>query len=203
MKIAIFMDAEGYTTSFEEDGFLKIYEKKGGEWEVKKVTKYTLEGLPTANAIRNSIRDMGTWMDDCKVLMAREINGIYFTVFEGLKINMWEIEGVGAEFLDYICDSEEQEEKKKKTGVKDYRPVEKEKGKYYINLEEVMEDNQVTSKQVLMPFLKEESFISLEIDCSHVPRWFETELDDFKLYAEVKRIESGVKIYIYKREVEK
>ncbi|MDA8213485.1 MAG: nitrogenase, partial [Clostridia bacterium] len=49
----------------------------------------------------------------------------------------------------------------------------------------------VTSKQVLLPFLRKGKFYSLEVICSHLPPWLEAELMSGNLTSSVAKISSN------------
>jgi Fe-only nitrogenase accessory protein AnfO len=60
-------------------------------------------------------------------------------------------------------------------------------GHYSINLAEILQDNPaLNSRQVLIPALEEKTFKKLEIICDHIPRWFNNELRNLKLTAELE-----------------
>ena len=200
MKIATFTDDAGDLLAMGETGKLVIYEKKGCHWEGIKTMPYSIEACNSTAQVRESVRKLAQYMEDCHTLLAKEVNGIYFTVLEGFRFDMWEMEGKAETYLNYIYDSEIMEKGKEKE-LKDYGPEKTGEDSYYINLEEVMENNDVTSKQVLMPFFEETAFSILEIDCAHMPRWFEKELENFHLEAQVKSTADGTKIWITKEGV--
>ena len=51
------------------------------------------------------------------------------------------------------------------------------KGDISLNLEEVMLKNpDLSSKKILIPYLKAKEFNNLDIIFSHIPKWFDTEL---------------------------
>jgi hypothetical protein len=55
--------------------------------------------------------------------------------------------------------------------------VEAAAGCYRISIKDIQEkDLGVSSKQVLLPFLREGGFYSLEVICNHVPPWLEAML---------------------------
>jgi Fe-only nitrogenase accessory protein AnfO len=51
------------------------------------------------------------------------------------------------------------------------------KGDFSLNMEEILLKNpELTSKKILIPYLKNGEFNSLDIICSHIPKWFYTDL---------------------------
>jgi Fe-only nitrogenase accessory protein AnfO len=50
-------------------------------------------------------------------------------------------------------------------------------GYFYLNMKEILSKNpQLTSKRILIPYLKNGEFDRLDIICSHVPKWFDKDL---------------------------
>ncbi|WP_269849891.1 Fe-only nitrogenase accessory AnfO family protein [Methanosarcina horonobensis] len=51
------------------------------------------------------------------------------------------------------------------------------KGDFSINIEDIMFKNpDLSSKKILIPYLKKGEFNRLDVICSHVPKWFLTDL---------------------------
>ena len=50
------------------------------------------------------------------------------------------------------------------------------KGDFCLNMEEILSKNPyLTSKKILIPYLKNGEFNRLDVICSHIPRWFNTD----------------------------
>ncbi len=198
MEIAVVMDEQGKTTVLRENAVIKVYIKGEKGWEIKREYKYHSGKEKTPAAVRKGLMELGAWLNGCKLLIAKELKGVYFTFFEGQLFNIWEIEGNPERFLDYIYHSELQEQKKKTVPPNKVAPELVKEGNYYISLKEIMSDkNSLTSKQVLLPFFKEGKFKQIIIDCDHLPRWFENVLPDMGLYAEAHQFRDGLKVTVY------
>ena len=51
------------------------------------------------------------------------------------------------------------------------------KGDFFLNMEEILLKNpELSSKKILIPYLKNGGFNNLDIIFSHIPKWFDTEL---------------------------
>jgi Fe-only nitrogenase accessory protein AnfO len=51
------------------------------------------------------------------------------------------------------------------------------KGDFCLNMEEILLKNpELTSKKILIPYLKNGEFNRLDVVCSHIPKWFYTDL---------------------------
>lgn len=198
MDIAVVMNDQGRTADFQDVTIIRIYRKEGNEWRTKSELNYQTSQQKTPVGIRNSLKEVGEWLGECKIMIAREISGVYYTFFEGLLFNIWEMDGNPEEYLDYVYHSEMQEQKKETVQKKPVAPQLVRAGCYYIDLKEVMSDKTtLTSKQVLLPFFKEGAFKEIIIDCDHIPRWFDNELPDMNLRAEIQKFRDGLKVTVY------
>lgn len=197
MNIAVLLNDEGVTTSFSNDSFLKIYRKVSINWVVKKEMQISSIEVHKPNEIRSKLKQVKDFLEDCNVIIVKEMKGIYFTYFEGMSFDIWEMEGNPERYLDYVYESEMQERKKNTFQKKPLTPEEIKPGFYYINLKEVMSDkNSMTSKQILLPFFQETSFEQIIIDCDHIPRWFQKDLPDMGLNAEAQKFRDGMKVIV-------
>ncbi|MDR3271399.1 MAG: hypothetical protein LBT32_07845 [Peptococcaceae bacterium] len=197
MEIGVLMDQEGHVATLESGGFIVVYAVEAGRIVKEREKEYISAAHAGASAIRESLKELSTWLGACRVLVVREVNGIYFTVLEGLLFNMWEMSGQPRDFLDYIYKSELAEREKAQRPEKIYAPVEKGRQVYFIDLEAVLNsDSGVTSKKVLLPFLNTESFKKLEVKCGHVPRWFANELEPLKLKSQTEKTDDGYLVSI-------
>jgi Fe-only nitrogenase accessory protein AnfO len=198
MDIAVVMDTQGRSSAFGENTIIRIYSKGEGGWIMKDEMNYRIGQQKTPVGIRNGLKEVGEWLGECKLMIASEISGIYYTYFEGLQFNIWEMEGNPEEYLDYVYHSELEEQKKETVQMKPVTPVLVRDASYYIDLKEIMSDKTLlTSKQVLLPFFKEGKFKQIIIDCDHIPRWFENELEEMNLRAEVQKFRDGMKVTVF------
>lgn len=72
-------------------------------------------------------------------------------------------------------------------------------GSYYIDLRSITENNEeMTSKQVLLPFFRNTVFKELELICDHIPPWFDVEFKQLNLQFYSEPIdEIGFKVKVY------
>ncbi|KOA18621.1 iron only nitrogenase protein AnfO [Clostridium homopropionicum DSM 5847] len=202
MEIAVFLNYKGETTTFNENGIVRVYLKDDTEWKVIKEIPFGINHLKSLKEIREAIRKMADNLNKCRVFVAAEMIGIPYTIFESMGFNLWKIEGVPSEFLDHVLENEEQERinnlnKNNKTVP---MPVKNdENGNYHIDLKIILESNEmVTSKQILLPFLHKTKFNELQIRCGHVPKWFEGEFKKLGFRWEIENInknELNIKVY--------
>lgn len=193
MEIAVFLNSNGETISFNETGVVKVYLKDKEEWKVIKEIVFGIDNLTTSKEIREKLTAMAQALGECKVFVATEIKGLPFTVLDGMGFNIWKVKGTPEKFLEHVLESEEEEKLNKLKGQVIPTPVQQgDKGNYYIDLKAIMESNEkVTSKQMLLPFLNNESFNELEIVCGHIPPWFEGEFKKLNLKSHIEKINEG------------
>lgn len=206
MKIAVFLDNNNKTISFDEAGMVKIYSKEKEEWNVIKEIPFSIINLSSTKEIRESVINMIKDLGECKVFAATEVRGISFTILDGMGFNSYEVEGKPDDFLEHIFQSELEEKSNEfnEHNESDTKPIPmplegEEKGKYHIDLKIILQNNKkVTSKQILLPFLNNTNFNELEIICGHVPPWFDKEFKKLNLKSDVESIREDhfvVKVY--------
>lgn len=200
MEIAVLVNNNGKTISFNETGVLNVYSKEE-HWQVIKKIPFNITAINNEDEICEMVKNVGKALGECRVIIASEIKGIFYTILDCMGFDIWTIKGSPDDFLEYVLKREQEEKIEEISREKAPTPVEKtgECGRYCIDLRTVMEGNEkVSSKQVLLPFFKGKEFKELEIYCTHVPRWFESRFEDLKLRFYAEFISDGlVKIKVY------
>lgn len=206
MEIAVFLDENNRTTSIYKCGIIKVYSNVGEEWSEKKQIQFGIDNSMDIKLIRENLYRLAEKLGECRIFVAFEVAGLLYTVLENIGFNIWEIEGTPNEFLDYVFTKEEEEEKSKdaKTDVFQAVPYPVQIGTdgcYSIDLKKIQQsDVNFTTKQILVPFLKKNTFYQLEIICSHIPNWFEKEFETLNLKQDIiYKEENEYKILVYKK----
>lgn len=203
LDIAVCMDENGVTSSLYEGNKLVIYRKKQGFWTVVGEKAISLEQKGGMAGLRRQLGEIGLFLDSCKVVVGKAIVGMPYFELEKMQCSIWEFEGEPLSFLDYVLEKEE--EKLAASQLPAVQtipvPVERENGDYYISIKEVQESgNGITSKQVLMGFLRQGNFYSLEVLCNHIPPWLEADLKEGPLVGRIeKKSATETHVYITKR----
>lgn len=200
MEIAVFLNDKGKTISFNESGILNIYSNKEGKWKVIGKNPFDITGIENEDARCEKIKNMAESLGQCKVIIAAEVKDVFYTILDCMDFDIWTIDGVPEEFLEYVFRMEQEEKIEKISRENAPKPVQKgQTSNYYIDLRSVMEGNEkVSSKQVLLPFFQSVKFKELEIYCTHVPRWFEDKFKKLNLRFYAESISEGlVKIKVY------
>lgn len=185
MEIAVFQGINGKTQSFLEPGIVKVYSGRMEEWKVTKEIIFRIDNITSLKMVREKIKNMVEALGDCKIFVGSEVKGIPYNVLDGMGFNTWELEGNAKEFLKFVFDKEEEEAKSVINANKENQVslIQKVKdGNYFLNLKKIQEnDANLTSKTILLPFLKSTTFYELQILCNHVPPWFEAEFERLNL----------------------
>jgi len=203
-EIAVYLGENGETASLNEKGKIVVYRKNLGEWKVTREKDLGLGQKLGLKELRQKMDELIEFLAECKIIVGASVVGVPYFALEKADFSVWEFEGRPAEFLDYILDKEEeaqmQKENQQETNIIPF-PVETANGCYKISLKEIQQNNSgITSKQVLMPFLRKGKFYSLEVLCNHVPPWLEAELMSSNLTGFTEKISHNeIKITIAKK----
>jgi len=131
------------------------------------------------------------------------ISGVPYFELEKAGCSVWKFNGRPQEFLDYILAEEEINDLKATGpgGVSVPEPEEVSEGCYQISIKDIQQNRHgLTSKQVLLSFLRKGVFYSLEVLCSHIPPWLHTEILSGGIKGKIERISCNeVKVLINKK----
>jgi Fe-only nitrogenase accessory protein AnfO len=177
--IAVFLDKEGKTTCLTEQGRITVFTRKQGKWNLSREKEFTLQDVQGMTDFRVKMEELLEFLAECKILVGLKINGIPSVLLDKAKCKIWEYEGEPLEFLDTILKLEEEVLVCSNDDTQDQaieKPffIEISPGNYYVSVKEIQENNnRITTKQVLQPFMRQGQFHTLEIICNHVPQWLE------------------------------
>lgn len=201
-QIAVFQAKNGATASIYEPGKLVVYTRNKGNWSVLKEQDFSIQKAHGLIQLRQTVKEILQYLGECRVFVGLSVVGVPYYELEKAGFSVWEFEGRPVDFLDYILEQEEealaQNLAQKSAGqnsetksIDQLRPVEIANGYYFVSLKEIQANNNgVTSKQVLLPFLRKGTFYSLEIVCSHIPPWLEVELENGLMSGRVEQVSS-------------
>lgn len=193
-KVAAYLGETGQCVSLQDKGRVVIYEKNQGQWEVIEEVSFSWEKGGNLREMRKKVEEMIESLGDCRIFVALSVSGVPYHALEKAQFQVWECEGQPQEFLDDILAQEEEARlAAAETGPEEIpAPTDLGNGVYTISLKEIQQKNsQFTSKQVLLPFLRQGQFYSLEIICNHLPKWLELELLSNKFTSQVEQIKPG------------
>ena len=195
MMISVYVNEEGVSAASGEKGSIRVYQRMDHKWNVALEMEFNTAHVKSIAEARRTILEMVQKLEGCKVFVAREVVGQLYYVLEANGFECFEAEGYPEEFLDSIWEAfkEEQNEKHEVQEIPVSHIEKKEKeGCYFLNLKKALNlDCNLSSKKLLLPFLRGKDFIELEMICDHLPRWFEQELKVLELKSEVVKLKEN------------
>ncbi len=175
--ITVFTGRDGTTASLLQPGKLIFYCWEKDSWNSIRERDFYLNNDDGIPQLRRKMEEVLEFMGDCKTFVGSAVIGLPYFILEKAGCSIWEFPGKPAAFLDQIL-AEENHASCEQTGRgKENTPPAPEEiapGCYRISLLDIQTKNPgITSKQVLIPFLAQTRFYSLEIHCRHIPPWLE------------------------------
>ena len=175
-EISVFLDKHGNTAKLTECGTISVFARNKEEWHLVSEKDFTLKDIAAMKDLRTKMEELLDLLGDCKIFVGSEITGIPYFLLDKAKCSIWECKGKPFEFLDHILQKEEEALAQKPQPMNKPSFEELSIGYYRVNLKDIQENStQLTTKQVLLPFLRKGEFNTLDIICNHVPRWLEGE----------------------------
>ena len=149
MEIAVLIDINGESISFNQNGKIKVYSNENEEWRVTKEIPFEVGNVMNAKELRENIRNRVEELDKCKIFVAKEVKGIPFTILDSMKFTIRQLEGKPEDFLDYILEKEEEEKNNKLKPKAIPVPIKNGiEGNYFIDLKTELQNNiELSSKQ--------------------------------------------------------
>lgn len=196
-KIAVLIDKNDETTTFGKGATVEVFVKEGGEWEAIQKIEVVLEDSMGVAEVRQEAARIAKALGDCRLIVGKKVYGMAYNVFEAMKFAIWEIEGRPETFLDEIVEAEEayvlQETNKENEKLNEESYIKKiSEGHYLIDLLHMQSlDRSISSKQAIIPFLEKQSFERLDIVCTHIPPWIETQTEKYAVRMKIEEIDNG------------
>ena len=190
-EIGVFLEERDVISSFEEAKYVKIFEKDNNVWKVKRLIIINRNNDKKGiSEIREEYKKIVGEMEDCKIVVVNKAFGIPYSVFYLQDFSIWELEGDPLSYLDEIVKNEiEQEtmdEQKEEIGKKI------KEGHYSIDLLELELTNpEISSKNAIIPYMKQEDVKKIDIHCCHVPPWLIKERDKGNIKMEIEEVKSN------------
>ena len=177
-EIAVFRGSDGLTATLGEPGTVAVFRRRQGKWELNREATWDLDARKGLRELRRQMAEMVEFLASCKVFVARTLTGLPYYEMEKAGIRTWEIAGEPHNFLTEIAlqDAAAREEPVATKSIA-VTPSELAPGHFSVSIKELQEQQSgVTSKQILLPLLRQKQFSILEILCNHVPPWLEAEI---------------------------
>jgi len=205
-KIAVLVNESDHTTSFFENARINLYEKFEDRWKVVSDFRIKLNSYRGIGEVRNNLLEVIKNLNGCKVIVGSDISGQPYNIFTSNGFAIVQLEGEPLPSLEYIWQmvTNEAPQDISAPTQEDVQiwPIKTDvSGNYTIDLIKIQSVNHtVSSKKLLLPFLNNILFNELEVVCSHVPPWFETELEKLGMDFDIQTFENNkFKVIIFKR----
>jgi Fe-only nitrogenase accessory protein AnfO len=198
MEIAVLVNENKTTSGFEKDGIILVYKKDNGEWKISRKMEYQTDDLTNSLALHQKIKEICIWLRECNIIIVNRIRGIHYIAFEEYQISMLEIKGIPEHFLEDIRECINHQRTTQMVPMEHNTIYERQPGKYDTDLRDVMNGKtSYNSKQILLPFIKNETFSVLEILCNHIPKWLEKEQNELNIRIVVENYKDCMKVKVY------
>jgi Fe-only nitrogenase accessory protein AnfO len=182
LKISVVESNDQKTSSIFEPGFIVTYEENDEGWKILNRFENKVCNAKNIAAVRMAVADTIKQLDNVKIVIASEIPGIAFGIFEVAGFEIFLVKKNGFDALDSVKKEmleiiAEQQDKPSKFDIMQFLEPGTNKGDFCLNIEKILSKNpQLTSKRILLPYLKNGEFNRLDVICSHIPKWFTTNL---------------------------
>ena len=194
MKIAVFINENGYVLPFSASGVVELYSDDLGEWQCVNQIPFDLSNALAINDIRLRTKMLVSEFEDCEMLVIESIKGLAKVILEEFRVGTWQFKGI---FLFRLLDKIKDELLKVKAEqikevVSPTLVGNEVDAIYEINLGAILDsDCGLNSREILIPFMQNTSFRKLTIDCNHAPKWFEMTMCLLKLKYDITETEDG------------
>jgi Fe-only nitrogenase accessory protein AnfO len=183
--MAVFCDDNGQIARFVEMTNFVFYTKTDDGWQKSEPIPFSCDLSGGLASIRENISQMLGAFNDCRIIITTSISGIPYQIFDRSGFIICESEAFDLALLDAVQadligqDDEAQADVRLLARTPEETDI---PGYYHFDLTQVQRKHpELSSKMVLLPFLKKTSFCALEVVCDHIPPWFEQQLPGMKL----------------------
>ncbi|OOM73500.1 iron only nitrogenase protein AnfO [Clostridium puniceum] len=190
-EIGVFLEERDVISSFEEAKYVKIFKKDNNVWKAKKsIIINRNNGAKGISQIREEYKKLVDQMDECKIVVVNKAFGIPYSVFYLQDFSIWELEGEPLKYLDEIVKSEIEQETMEVQEEEIGQKIKE--GHYFIDLLELEITNpEMSSKNAIIPYMKQEDVKKIDIHCCHVPLWLIKERDKGNIKMEVEEVKGN------------
>jgi Fe-only nitrogenase accessory protein AnfO len=193
-QIAVLLNKKSEIATLEDFTELVVFDKNEMEWISIKSISACIDFSKGLSSIRENFQRLATQLGDCKIIVGRTISGIGYRTFDKMGFDIFEIAEFTVDILDKILLDVKNSftlSISQNSLLNNDIPVETNiPGIYFLDLIAVQKRNpQISSKQMLQPFLNKTPFIRLDVVCAHIPPWIEKLVEDNKIELEVDKID--------------
>ncbi len=184
MKIALFLNENRQILPFYSSGIVEIYSDETTVWECISEIPFDMTFQKSLADVQLKINLLVSEFEGCTLLVVENIKGMPSALLQERGIGIWKTNGLlSSGLLNHV--KAELIKTLKQQGKKVIRPKlvsSEQDAEYAIDLIPLLgEDRSLNSMDILIPFMKETNFRTLEITCSHLPKWFDIAVEAFQL----------------------
>lgn len=175
-KIAVFANTDGSPAEFYSTVKIDVYVKDtvvADKWFVDNTIELAPFQTDSIAKIRNEALKCLSLIDDCVVIVVKEITGIPYTVFDMAGKSIFTTNEISSSLLTEIIEDIISAERS--INSVSTEPVETaDGGFYYMDLVALQKEfPEISSKKALKNFLENTPFMELKLKCGHIPPWIE------------------------------
>jgi Fe-only nitrogenase accessory protein AnfO len=192
-EVLVCVDKRGDIASLHDGWKLVVYDKLDGVWRLVREKCIVLDAGLNMQELRRKMAEVITFAESCRMLVGLSITGIPYIELEKAGFSIWEVAGRPEDTLDLVlqreAEAQEAEREQREADGESLMPIEISPGHYCISLIKIQAKNAaLSSKQVLLPLLRQNGWRSLEVLCSHVPPWLQGEILAGRLRGSIEQI---------------
>lgn len=179
-EIAVMAGSDGVTVPVSGPGTVTVFRRQRGRWEPARSSPFSLEENGGLAGLRLRMSALANFLGDCRILVTSSAGGAAFFELEKARCTVFELSGRPDEFLDAVWGESREEEPAVPAAADAGIPAPRElaPGIFEISIREIQGKRpELSSKQVLRPFVLRGEFSELAIRCDHVPPWIEVDAE--------------------------
>lgn len=177
-EIATILGNDGRSSTLTRSGTVVVFRRNQGEWRPDREMPFTTTDTDSLADLRRKMADILCFLGECKLFVANSVTGALYYELMKAGCSVYEVLGKPDDFLEDVLLEEEREQTKIAAGRNQPLPgpYERAPGEYFVSIKEIQGKTPgITSKQILLDFMREGEFKTLEIICDHIPPWVEME----------------------------
>jgi len=192
-EIATILGADGMSSSLTGSGTIVVFRRTQGVWNLDREMPFNTTESDSLAILRKKMADLISFLGECKIFVANQAIGALYYELTKAGCSVFEVSGRPVDFLEEVLQEEEQEQAKI-AAIRNEPlpgPYEKSPGNFFVSIKEIQGKTPgITSKQILLDFMREGKFKTLEIICDHIPPWVEMESEQrgYKIESEKVRV---------------
>jgi len=193
--IMVLLDENGNATMPLGKCYIHTYHKNKKNWQsVEKIGyNFNIEDL---YSFKQNMEGLVSYVPEDSIFVAKQVSGKLYQGLDRKGVHIWERDGKPEKFLESI-ELYDSEEGMKENVDQDYF-IEKSRGHYFIDVGTILlNDVNISSKNILKPFFEKANFIDIQILFSHKPPWLDMYLENHHMsYDIIKQYNDSIFILV-------